>query len=63
MTAPNVVRAMLVALLFTGLQARAQSTVYRWVDKDKKRLAIPIEEAMKQVAQQQQQALRPAAAT
>lgn len=36
MTAPNVVRAMLVALLFSGLQAQAQSTVYRWVDKDGK---------------------------
>lgn len=36
MTAPNVVRAMLIALLFSGLQAQAQSTVYRWVDKDGK---------------------------
>ena len=29
---------------------------YRWVDEEKKRLAIPIEEAMKLVAQEQQQA-------
>lgn len=36
MTAPNVVRAMLVALLFSGLQVQSQSTVYRWVDKDGK---------------------------
>jgi glutaredoxin len=36
MGTPSVVRAIAVALLFAGLQAQAQSTVYRWVDKDGK---------------------------
>jgi hypothetical protein len=36
---------------------RAQETnisTYRWVDKDKKRVAIPIDDAMRIVAQQNQ---------
>ena len=30
-------------------------STYRWVDKEKKRVAIPIDEAMKLIAQQNQQ--------
>ena len=36
MGTPRIVRAVLIAVLFAGLQAQAQSTVYRWVDKDGK---------------------------
>ena len=38
----------------TDLKIRQQTNIstYRWVDKDKKRVAIPIEEAMQIVAKQ-----------
>jgi glutaredoxin len=36
MRATNFTAAMCVALLFTALDARAQQTVYKWVDKDGK---------------------------
>ena len=38
-------------------------STYRWVDKDKKRVAIPIDEAMRIVAQQSQQNQQNAAPT
>src|SRR5829696_5868809 len=44
-------------------QQETNISTYRWVDKDKKRVAIPIDDAIRQIAQQNQQNASPAPAS